>query len=245
MRSYHSYHVTALGSLALLMTGCAAVQTSISHADLDVQSKMTNTVFLDPVTPDRKVIFLQVRNSSDRPEIDITPDVRQALATKGYTLVADPDQANYQLQVNVLQVGKASPSAAEQANVGGYGSVLNTAYSGSYIGSTFGGYNATAAGGLVAGAIATLADAAVKNVTFSIVTDLQISERSIAPVTEQTVQSLEQGRAGRRNVTTQEVSSWKRYQTRIVRPANEVNLDFAAAVPTLRGGMARSITGMF
>jgi len=227
------------------MAGCAAVQTSISHVDLDVQSKMTNTVFLDPVTPDKRVIFLQVRNSSDRPEIDITADVMQALAVKGYTVVADPDQANYELQVNVLQVGKASPSAAEQAYVGGYGSVVNTAYSGAYIGSTFGGNNAMAAGGLLAGAIATVADAAVRNVTYSIVTDLQISERSVAPVTEQTVQSLEQGRAGRRNVTSQEVSNWKRYQTRIVSTANQVNLDFAAAIPTLRGGMARSISGVF
>ncbi len=240
-----SYHVAALGSLTLLMAGCAAVQTSIAHANLDVQSKMTNTVFLDAVGPDKRGIFVQVRNSSDRPEIDITPDVMQDLASKGYTVVADPDQANYELQVNVLQVGKASPSAAEQAYVGGYGSIWNSANAGTYLGATLGGYNATVAGGLVAGALATVADAAVKNVTFSIVTDLQISERSAVPVTEQTMQSLVQGRAGRRNLTAQEVSNWKRYQTRIVSTANQVNLDFADAIPPLRAGMARSISGMF
>jgi hypothetical protein len=35
-------------------------------------------------------------------------------------VIANPDQANDALQVNVLQVGKAGPSVAEQAYVGGY-----------------------------------------------------------------------------------------------------------------------------
>jgi hypothetical protein len=51
--------------------------------------------------------------------------------------------------------------------------VWNTAYSGAYLGSTLGGYNATVEGRLPA----TVADAAVKHVTYRIVTDLQISER--------------------------------------------------------------------
>jgi hypothetical protein len=53
-----SNHMLALGSLTLLATDCAAVPTSISHADLDVQTMVTNTVFLDRAAPDKHTLFL-------------------------------------------------------------------------------------------------------------------------------------------------------------------------------------------
>jgi hypothetical protein len=44
-----------------VLSGCAAVHTSIAKKDLDVQTKMSDTVFLDPVGPDKKTIFVQIR----------------------------------------------------------------------------------------------------------------------------------------------------------------------------------------
>jgi hypothetical protein len=40
-----------------ILSGCAAVHTSIAKKDLDVQTKMSDTVFLDPVGPDKKTVF--------------------------------------------------------------------------------------------------------------------------------------------------------------------------------------------
>ena len=53
------------------LSGCAAVQTAISKSDLDVQNKMTDTIFLDPVSQSKKTVYVQVKNSSDKPDIDL------------------------------------------------------------------------------------------------------------------------------------------------------------------------------
>ena len=56
--------------LVLLLGGCAAVHTSIAKKDLDVQTKMSDSIFLDPVGPDKRSIFVQVRNTSDKANFD-------------------------------------------------------------------------------------------------------------------------------------------------------------------------------
>src|SRR5215475_5870420 len=106
--------------LASSLQGCAATQTAIAHHDLDVQTKMTNTIFLDPVTPDKQVVYVQAKNTSDQPAFDLETPLKQAIAARGYRIVQDPSQAYYILQDNVLQVGKTSPSAAQESFAGGY-----------------------------------------------------------------------------------------------------------------------------
>jgi Enterobacterial TraT complement resistance protein len=67
----------------VILSGCAAVHTSIAKKDLDVQTKMSDTVFLDPVGPDKKIVFVQIRNASDKP-FDIEGPVVTAIAARGY-----------------------------------------------------------------------------------------------------------------------------------------------------------------
>jgi hypothetical protein len=237
-------HAFAVVGLAVSLGGCAATQVAISKRNLDVQNKMTDTIFLDPVSDSQKTIFLQFRNTSDQPGFDLASPVRSALMAKGYQVVNSLDHAHYVLQANVLQVGKIDPSAAEKSFAGGYGSIAGSAAAGAMIGGLSSGTGALA-GGLAAGLISTIADAAVKDVTYTIITDLQVSERSNVRVTEHTNQRLQQGRSGTRDVSATETSNWKRYQTRIMSTANKVNLDLPEAMPALTEGMTRSITGMF
>lgn len=233
-------------ALPIAVQGCAAVQTAVSHADLDVQTRMSATIFLDPAGPGKRVAFVDVRNTSEYPAFDLATPIKQAIAAKGYSIVDDPEQAHYVLQANVLLVGKVDPSAAEQAFAGGYGSIGGASLFGTGAGALAtqspGG---ALAGGLIGAAIATVADAAVKNVTYSIITDLQVSERSKVAVKEVTSQNLVQGTAGKRLVTAEETTEWKRYQTRIMSTANQVNLDLEDALPPLQSGMIRSIAGIF
>lgn len=233
-----------LVAVAVSLSACAATQVAISKRNLDVQNKMTDTIFLDPVSDADKTVFLQFRNTSDQPGFDLATPVRNALTAKGYQVINSLDQAHYLLQANVLQVGKVDPSAAEKAFAGGYGSILGGAAAGAAIGGLSSGTGALA-GGLAAGLISTIADAAVKDVTYTIITDLQLSERTKIAVTEQTNQRLQQGRSGTRDVTATETTNWKRYQTRIMSTANKVNLDLPEAMPALTDGMTRSIAGMF
>ena len=159
--------------VAVAITGCAATQVAISKRDLDVQTRMSNTVFLDPVPQDKRTVYVQVRNTSDKPGFNIDGNLRQAIETKGYRVLKDPNKAYYWLQVNVLQVGKADPSAAERALASGFGGAITGVLVASATGNT--SSRDSALGGLLGGIAETIANAMVKDVTYSIITDIQIS----------------------------------------------------------------------
>jgi hypothetical protein len=235
-------------AFALALSGCAATTTAIGNRTLDVQTKMTDSVFLEPVAAPEKTILVEVRNSSDRADLDIAPAVRAALAARGYRLVDDPEDARFLLQANVLQVGRTSRAAAEGAFASGFGSAMIGGAAGAGLGRVASDQTEAMIAGAVAGAAASaVADSFVQDVTYSIITDVQISERAGegVVVTERTSQDLAQGSSGRRILSTTEVHDWKRYQTRIMSSANQVNLDFEDAAPDLVAGLTRAIVGMF
>ena len=209
--------MAALLAAAVLLSGCAATHVAISKRDLDVQTKMSSTIFLDPVPKDKQTIYLQVRNTSDRPDFRIEDSIRSGIAGRGYKIVTDAGQAHYMLQINVLQAGKIDPAAAQAAFAAGYGGAMAGVLAGAAVGS--GSTRDAAAGGLLGGIIETVSGAFVKDVTYSIITDLQISERN--------------------------GGGWKRYQTRVLSTANKVNLEFPEAQPNLEKGLIASISGLF
>ena len=95
---------------------------------------------------------------------------------------------------------------------GGYGNALGTTAAGATIGAlAASSWMGVCIGGLAAGAVAPVADAAVKDVTYTIITDVQASEWTNAKVNERMQQSLRQGRSGTREVTSDETDNWKRY----------------------------------
>lgn len=214
-------HSKTVGLVVLLvgtvvLSGCAATHVAISKRDLDVQTKMSSTIFLDPVAKNKQTIYLQVRNTSDKPDFRIEDSIRSGITGRGYRIVTDAGQAHYMLQINVLQAGKIDPAAAQAAFTAGYGGAMT----GILVGAAAGGSGRDAAtGGVLGGIIETVSGAFVKDVTYSIITDLQISER--------------QG------------GGWKRYQTRVLSTANKVNLEFAEAQPNLEKGLIASISGLF
>lgn len=238
--------LAAIGAVTLL-SGCAATQVAISKRDLDVQTKMSDTIFLDPVGEDKRTVFVQVRNTSDKQDFDIANEVTSAVAAKGYRVVTDPDKAQYILQANILQVGKVSASAA-QMSFGGYGVPLTGAFAGAGIGAALGGNTGGIIGaGLIGGLVETVANAAVKDVYFSAITDIQIKSRQRSGVKskESSRHNLKQGNSGGTTVTYDEETDFRTYQTRIMSVANKVNLDFQEAASPLRGGLVRVISGVF
>lgn len=238
--------------LLWLLNGCAATHVAIAKKDLDVQTKMSDSIFLDPVGPDKRSIFVQVRNTSDKPNFDIDAATKAAVAAKGYRVTDDPEQANYKLLAQVLQVSKASPTAAEAAIRGGYGGpILAGAATGALIGGAAGGYRGAGYGGvagaLVGGVATTVADAAVKDVTYIVITDIQISEKTRGGVIGRRDAQIDssQGIGGRERQTFAEVTDEKRYRTRVVSTANKVNLSYEEAASELTQGLARALAGLF
>jgi hypothetical protein len=143
---------------------------------------MSDTIFLDPVGPDKKIVFVQIRNTSDK-AFDIEGPIVNAISARGYRVTHDPDSAHFRPLGNVLSVGKSSPTAAEAALVSGYGGAFAGSATGAVVGGVTHGWTGAAVGGVVRGILGgvteTVANAAVKGVTFMIVSDIEITEKAI------------------------------------------------------------------
>jgi hypothetical protein len=233
--------------------GCAATTTAVAKRNLDVQTRMTDSVFLEPVTAAERTVFVDVRNTSDKPDLDLQQQIRQRLTARGYTVVDDPARARFLLQANVLQAGRDAETAARAADTGPLGGgLLGGAAGGAVgygIGSAGGGNNIllAAAGALAGAAIEGISGAFVEDVSYSIVTDVQVSER--APVgeivTESETAKVARGSSSTRTQTSSRASDLKTQRTRVVSSANKVNLEWPEAAPSLVDGLARSVAGIF
>ncbi len=236
--------LSATVTATAVLSGCAATSMAISKRNLDVQTKMSSTVFLDPVSADKRTIVIQVRNTSDKPSFQIEQELKTAVSGKGYQIVSDPAKAHYMLQVNILQVGKLDISAAQGILNSGFGGAITgmavVAASGNH------SNRGVLTGGILGGITSTVADAMVKDVTFAAITDLQISERLEGGKAKTVSENkLSQGTSGATVVSTSKETEWNRYQTRILSSANKVNLDFAEAEPELIKGLTTAISGVF
>jgi hypothetical protein len=240
----------AVGAACLLFTGCAATQVALEHHSLKVQTRMSHTVFLDAEKPAERTVLLTVKNTSDK-NLEVEGLIRQRLEAKGYKLVNSPQQAFYILQANVLRVGLHDPSALQCFNYyDGSDAVLGGAAAGAAIGAAASnldgdwmGYGAVI-GGVAAAGVDLIAGALVKNVTYSMVTDLQILERTDETVDQTITSDLQQGSGTRVHQISESTRERRKYQTRILSTANRVNLSFETALPVLEQDLAKSIAGI-
>ncbi|MGI2030648.1 complement resistance protein TraT, partial [Endozoicomonas acroporae] len=89
-----------------------------------------------------------------------------------------------------MQAGKTDPAAAERVLAGGYGSVFIGAAAGYELG---GSGTAATVGGFLGGAAEMVANSLVKDVTYSLITDIQLSEKARGSVSSNSTHSLKQG----------------------------------------------------
>ena len=237
------YAVVGLVASTLALSGCGAMSTAVKKRNLDVKTQMSQTVWLEPSS--EKTVYLQVRNTSDQDMSGLETQISNALSAKGYRVTHSPDDAYYWVQANVLKAEKMDLRASQ--------GFLSTGYEGAATGAALGAgitaYNSASAGatlgvGLASGLIGLAADSMVEDVNFTMVTDLQISERSKATVTTDNIAALKQGTSGVKVQTSTEQGNRAKYQTRVVSNANKVNLKFEEAKPVLEAQLAKSITGI-
>ena len=244
IKKYLAITILALGMGSLV--GCNTTNKIIKHGSLAVETKMSDTIFLDPIEDNKRTVLLQVRNISDKPGLDIESKIRSSIESKGYVIVNSPKKANIMIQVNILQVGRSTLEKPFEALSGGYGSGLEGFMTGAALGGAFGGSGRDVLGvGLIAGIGNTILDAAVEVVNFTMITDLQISEKADGNfVSESSDASLKQGNSGYKKSTWEQKTNWKRYQTRIMSIAKKTNLKFEEAEPKLTEGLVKSISGL-
>ena len=230
---------------AIALSGCAATQVYLENKDLQVQTRMSATVFLPPATPGKRTVWVDVRNTSDQ-DIDLG-QLGSLLTSRGYRIVDNPEKANYHLQANILYVGRDDKSAIRQSSLyGGWGGPVAGVAAGTAAGAGIGGTPLGVGvggivGGIVGGVAEMIAGSLVKSVVYTMVTDIQIAERSAAPVAQTQHSNLQQGTATTVTQNVTETSGWKLYRTRIVSTATKVNLDFNEAKPQLTNGLLKSV----
>lgn len=236
----------AIATAIVMLASCAATQTAIEHHNLETSTRLSKTIFLDPVSDRQKTIYIHTKNTSEQ-TMDINKPLARALSAKGYRVVQNPDIAHYLLQANILQVGKMSVSASQSALGGGYGSALAGAGTGAALGALSGQGGTMLAGGLVGGLTGLAADALVKDVNYTMITDVQISERAGKgiKVHEQFNSALGNGTSSGTYQTSSRESQYQRYRTRVVSNADKVNLAFDKARPALEQGLIKTLAGIF
>ena len=232
-----------LGGVVLL-TACTASQVALQHHSLETQTKMSDTVFLDPVPDAQKTIYVAVKNTSDQ-EVNVQDALKSDLTAHGYKVVNSLDSAHYILQANILSVSKMKPEEVSHALSGGYGSVLTGAVAGGAVGALSGNSTAALAGGIIGGVTGMVADSLVKDVNYAMITDVQVSERTNIKVTQDNKSDLKNGSSSMSVQRSTENSDFKRYRTRIASTADKVNLSFVDAKPSLEAGLVKSLSGIF
>lgn len=126
----------------VLFTGCATTE-------LQTKTKMTRSIFLDPVAKSQRTVFVSIKNTSEN-DIDLEDDVIAGLKKKGYQVVDDPDKAKYILMANILFADnlKEANSARAAGTAGAIGATAGTMSGGGRDGLVT-GLAAAAVGGLV------------------------------------------------------------------------------------------------
>lgn len=224
------------------LSGCAAIQ----HRDLSLEAKMSDTIFLDPETLNQgKPIFVRITNTSDFQEIDFNNILKNKLGAKGYKLTVSPKEAAYQIQANVLYLGKQKNDYTyEGALAGGFGGALTAA---ALTKNSSFGTQALASGatGLAAAGVGALVGSMVHVDTYFGICDVQIKEHVEGGVTGTVNSNLSQGK-GTTVQTERNIKSDKQeYRTRVAVKAIQTNIDRNVACQSIAERLATQIAGMF
>ncbi len=195
---------------------------------------------LEPVSWDKKTVYLQLRNTSDQQQLTYQQPLTEAIAAKGYRIVEDPEQAHFWIQANILQISRTDLRSKQGRGNKGFGAAVQ----GAEIGGLFGGGDGQKVAVVVGGLIGIVTDALVEDVQYIMVTDIQIAEKVTVRVNEATNTQLEQGDASRVSQNSTEVVDRKKYQTRLTSTANKVNLSFEEVQQQLLKGLVQTMSGL-
>ena len=219
LRTVKISSIIMLGSMNL--AGCATSRMMIRHGDLDSQTEMSESVFLELRSDLPPAVYVAEASTAGR-ELTIRPALDRQLTASGYTLVDAPEKATYIIQINHLRLveselqGDQSVSdAIGNAWMAGGGAALAT--------HILGATGAAGEVGLVVGVLGFLLDSKTKHIAHTLTTDVLLTERI----------SGGEGDAELRF-----------HETRIVSGASKVNLKLEEGLPAMVNGLSRSLAGL-
>lgn len=230
-------------ALVLSLVGCGAAKTAIRKHDLDVETKMSEAVVLEPMLVTERLVYVKVRDATGNSlRKSMQTKLEKELLAEGMRITRDPKKCNLMLNATVLQAGKSTKEEA-------YGS-LKAGFAGAVVGASTaavaGGEPGTVGAlGLAGAAVGFLADAFVEDVYYSFIVDVEMRERPLEGDTYGTTQTTNY----RVGTNTSRVSGgqrgknykWYIYKTRVVTIANKMNLKLEEALPLVQDKTASSL----
>jgi outer membrane lipoprotein SlyB len=197
---------------------------------------MSSSIFLQPVAPQDKIVYVSVRNTSTATGLNFKNELTSALISEGYSVTNNPQKANFMIMSNVLYIGVESNNyTIAGALAGGFG--------GGFIGSRYNSGTSMVAGGALGALAGGIIGSMFQNKNYMMVVDIQLEQRQAGTYTTNST-NASQGTAS--NVTTYSsgVKNWAIYRDRIVSQASAMNLVFTSAEPLLKQQMAHSIANL-
>jgi len=251
--------------LSLLLVGLTIIFTGCATTQLQTNTKMTRSIFLEPVAKSQRTVFVSVKNTSGQ-EIQLEKKLTKKLIAKGYRVVDDPNLAKYILMVNVLfannlKEANAARAAGESSVLGTFAGASNNGGKGAIIGAI--------AGAVIGGVIGK----STEDDIFRMVVDVDIREKIDQQVNTTTgntsgqatvsnqkragfknsfagdIRSKDQAGSLNDNMTNNTSQSYKtnyiEKQTRVFAEAVKNGLDLSKALPILADKVSTQIVGIF
>lgn len=139
-----------------LLSGCLTTS-------LQTNSTMSQSIFLDPVAKEKRVVFLNIKNTSSC-QIHLEHKLKSNLEAKGYQISDDLENSTYILNTNVLYCDKKQ----ENNTAGG-------ALAGGAVGAGISAYNSSSvSGAIAAGAIGALLGGLLAKVSEDTIYQMQV-----------------------------------------------------------------------
>lgn len=239
------------------MFGCSSMNTALKKRELDVESRLSYAVVLDPLAPEERIVYTRVRDvSGNKMRKVMQTTIEQQLSAEGFTVTNNPKEANLMLNATILSAGKTTADEADRSLSAGYKGAAEGAALGYMVGAAGGSSSSDSMkSGLVAGAAGFLADALVEDVYYTFVMDIELRERPLeGDEIENSTQNKSATGMSTSNTATLSMAEssvkrgenfkWIIHKTRIVTTANKMNLKIEEAIPAVQDKTASSLSEM-
>ena len=247
--------ILKVGIVAATLTlfGCSAMNTALKKQELDVESRLSHSVVLEPLSPVERIVYARIRDvSGNNLRSVMQQKITNQLTAEGFVVTNDPKEANLMLNATILSAGKTTADEASRSLTSGYKGAAEGAAIG-YI-ATSGNGNSVKTG-LLAGAAGFIADALVEDVYYTFVMDIELRERPLEgdiysnSTSNRAIGAVSTQNKAIRNVNKSSVQrgenyKWIIHETRIVTTANQMNLKLEEAIPAVQDKTALSLTEM-
>ncbi len=211
--------IIMLGSTNL--TGCAASRMMMRYSDLDTQTEMSESVFLELRSDLPRTVYISEASTAGR-DLTVRPSLQRGLMASGYALVQTPDEATYIIQINHLRLEEIELSA-DQTLGDALGSAMTAGVGAALAADILGATDAIGEIGLAVGVLGFILDSRTKHIAHTLTTDVRVTER--VPGGEGTPEL-------------------RYHATQIVSGASKVNLKLEDGLPAMIGGLSGSLAGL-